>query len=107
MQQVHKAPRGGRLTGVMRAVTIEISENPLVGSAQSGEDFVREAKLLLFAKLFELGRVSSGKAAEACAMTRVEFLLAMGKLGVPLVQLDAEELERELADACGACRRGQ
>lgn len=24
MQQVHKAPRGGRLTGVMRAVTIEI-----------------------------------------------------------------------------------
>jgi predicted HTH domain antitoxin len=87
----------------MRAVTIEISENPLVGSAQSGEDFVREAKLLLFAKLFELGRVSSGKAAEACAMTRVEFLLAMGKL----VQLDAEELERELADACGACRRGQ
>jgi predicted HTH domain antitoxin len=99
MQQVHKAPRGGRLTGVMRAVTIEIPESVLVGSGQSGEDFVREAKLLLFAKLFELGRISSGKAAEACAMTRVEFLLAMGKLGVPLVQLDAEELKRELADA--------
>jgi len=99
MQQVHKAPRGGRLTRVMRAVTIEIPENVLVGSGQSGEDFVREAKLLLFAKLFELGRVSSGKAAEACAMTRVEFLLAMGKLGVPLVQLDAEELKRELGDA--------
>jgi hypothetical protein len=32
-------------------------------------------------------------------MTRVEFLLAMGRPGVPLVQLDAEELECEIADA--------
>jgi hypothetical protein len=37
----------------MRAVTIEIPEKVLVGSGQSGEDFAREAKLLLFAKLFK------------------------------------------------------
>jgi predicted HTH domain antitoxin len=84
---------------VMRAVTIEIPENLLVGSGQSAEDFAKEAKLLLLAKLFELGRVSSGKAAEACGMTRVEFLLAAGKLGVSPVQLDADELKRELTDA--------
>ena len=52
----------------MRAVTIEIPENVLVGSGQSTEDFAKEAKLLLFAKLFELGRISSGKAAETCGM---------------------------------------
>lgn len=84
---------------MMRAVTIEIPENVLVGSGQSTEDFAKEAKLLLFAKLFELGRISSGKAAETCGMTRVEFLLAVGKLGVSPVQLDADELKRELADA--------
>jgi predicted HTH domain antitoxin len=83
----------------MRAVTIEIPENILVGSGQSSEEFAREAKLLLLAKLFELGRVSSGKAAEVCGMTRVEFLLSMGKLGVSLVQLDSDELKREIADA--------
>ena len=55
----------------MRAVTIEIPENILLGSGQSSEEFAREAKLLLLAKLFELGRVSSGKAAEICNMTRV------------------------------------
>ena len=98
-KHVQKRLETGRLEGVMRSVTIEIPENVLVGSGQSGEDFAREAKLLLFAKLFELGRVSSGKAAEACVMTRVEFLMSMGRLGVPLVQLDAEELKRELADA--------
>ncbi len=83
----------------MRAVTIEIPENILVGSGQSSEEFAREARLLLLAKLFELGRVSSGKAAEACGMTRVEFLLSVGKLGVSLAQLDSDELKRELADA--------
>lgn len=83
----------------MRAVAIEIPENILVGSGQSSEEFAREARLLLLAKLFELGRVSSGKAAEACGMTRVEFLLSVGKLGVSLVQLDSDELRRELADA--------
>jgi hypothetical protein len=43
-------------------------------------------------------RVSSGKAAETCGMSRVEFLLAAGRLGVSLVQLDADELKRELGD---------
>jgi predicted HTH domain antitoxin len=83
----------------MRAVTIEIPENVLVGSGQSAEDFAKEAKVMLLAKLFELGRVSSGKAAEVCGMSRVEFLLALGRLGVSPVQLSADELKRELADA--------
>ena len=83
----------------MHAVTIEIPENILLGSGQSREEFAREARLLLLAKLFELGRVSSGRAAEVCGMTRVEFLLSMGKLGVSLAQLDSDELKRELADA--------
>jgi predicted HTH domain antitoxin len=84
---------------VIRAVTIEIPENVLVGSGQSTEEFAKEAKLLLFAKLFDLGRISSGKAAELCGMTRIDFLLAVGKLGISPVQLDADELKRELVDA--------
>ena len=83
----------------MRAVTIEIPENVLVGTGQSKADFVREAKLLLFAKLFELGRMSSGKAAEACELTRPEFLLAIGKLGGSPVQLDSDELRRQRTDS--------
>lgn len=80
-------------------MTIEIPENVLVGSGQSTEEFAKEAKLLLFAKLFDLGRISSGKAAELCGMTRIDFLLAVGKLGISPVQLDADELKRELVDA--------
>lgn len=82
----------------MRVVTIEIPESILLGFGQSTQDFAKEAKLLLLAKLFELGRVTSGTAAEACGMTRVDFLLAAGKLGASPVQLDSDELDREIWD---------
>ena len=81
----------------MPALRIEIPEEFLVASGQSREEFVREAKFLLAAKLFELGRLSSGRAAELCQMGRVDFLFAVGRLGVPVVNLDEEELKRELA----------
>ncbi len=81
----------------MPALTIEIPEDVLAASGQSREEFVREAKLLLAAKLFELGRLSSGKAAQLCGMGRVEFLFAVGRMGIPVIDLDEEELKRELA----------
>lgn len=45
---------------------------------------MREAKCLLALKLFELGRLSSGKAAEMCGMNRVDFILLVGRSGVPV-----------------------
>ncbi len=81
----------------MPALTIEIPEDVLVASGQSREEFIREAKFLLAAKLFELGRLSSGKAAQLCGMGRVEFLFAAGRMGIPVIDLDEEELKRELA----------
>jgi predicted HTH domain antitoxin len=64
-------------------VTIELPESVLVVTGQSREEFVREAKLILAAKLFEEGRISSGKDAELCAMPRVDFLLAVAGTGWP------------------------
>lgn len=82
----------------MQTVTIDLPESVLLATGQSREEFTREAKFLLAAKLFELGRLSSGKAAQICAMQRIEFILAMGRLGIPVVQLDEEELAREFED---------
>lgn len=79
----------------MQSVTIDLPESVLLSTGQSREEFTREAKFLLAAKLFELGRLSSGKAAQICDMQRFEFILAAGKLGIPAAQLDEEELARE------------
>jgi predicted HTH domain antitoxin len=56
------------------------------------------AQLLLMAalKMFELGKLSSGKAAELAGLTRVEFLEACGRYRVSHFNLPDEEVEAEL-----------
>jgi predicted HTH domain antitoxin len=72
-------------------IHIDIPESILLSTGQSQEDFVHEAKFLLALKLFELGRLSSGKAAEMCGMNRVDFILLAGRSGVPVADLDDTE----------------
>ena len=83
----------------MGMVTIELPESVLVATGRSREEFVREAKVILAAKLFEEGRISSGKGAEICSMPRVDFLLEMGRRKIPIIQFDEAELEREFENA--------
>ena len=46
---------------------------------------------MLALKLYEVGRLSSGKAGKLCGMGRVEFLFTAGRAGVPVVALDGHE----------------
>ncbi len=82
----------------MNTITIDLPESVLLTTGQSHDEFVKEAKFLLMAKLFEMGRISSGKAAEICDMPRIDFIYTVGKMGIPVVQLDEEELKREFED---------
>ncbi|HEX7184056.1 MAG TPA: UPF0175 family protein [Thermoanaerobaculia bacterium] len=83
----------------MGVIHIDLPESVLLATGQSQEEFVKEAKFFVALKLFELGRVSSGRAAELCGMGRVEFLLFAGRAGVPVADLDEAELDREFTDA--------
>ena len=83
----------------MSVIQVELPESLLAATGQSQEEFIKEAKFLLALKLFELGRLSSGRAAELCSMPRIDFLLTAGRMGVPVADLDAEELDREFIDA--------
>jgi len=82
----------------MGVIHIDLPESVLLTTGQSQEEFVKEAKFLLALKLFELGRLSSGRAADLCGLPRVDFLLFAGKAGVPVADLDEEELSREFRD---------
>jgi hypothetical protein len=86
----------------MSPVKIELPANILLAVGQSREQFIKEATFLLALKLFELGRLSSGKAAETCGLNRVDFLLSAGRLGAPVADLDDEELTREFRDVPAA-----
>jgi predicted HTH domain antitoxin len=83
----------------MPNLSIEIPEDVLVASSQSREEFLAEATFVLAAKLYDLGRLSSGRAAQLCNMNRVDFLLKLHTVGVSAIQLDEEEIEEELRNA--------
>lgn len=58
---------------------------------------IAEAKLLLAAKLFELGRLSLGQAAELAGYSKATFMELLGSLNIPVFDYPAEELQEELA----------
>lgn len=67
-------------------------------------EFEREARLAMAAKLFETGKLTSGQAARLVGMARVAFLSELGRLGVSAIQVEPDELERDLATAEAAAR---
>jgi len=79
----------------MNTVMFELPIDALALPGVSPESLASEAKFMLALKLFEVGRFSSGKAGKLCGMGRVEFLLAAGRAGVPVVALDDDELSAE------------
>ena len=61
-------------------------------------DELRSQILLMAAlKMYELGKLSSGKAAELAGLSRVEFLEMCGRYRVPIFNYPPEELQAELA----------
>lgn len=65
----------------------------------SDAEFAGELRFLAAVKLYELGRLSSGKAAELAGMGRVEFLWSLASVGVPAINLRDEEIELEVSAA--------
>lgn len=77
-------------------LTIEYADDLLFTLGISDKEFSEEAKLLLAAKLYELGRISSGQAAHLAGKSRVEFLFSLSRLNVPMSNLREEDLKDEL-----------
>ncbi|MDQ3686650.1 MAG: UPF0175 family protein [Acidobacteriota bacterium] len=77
-------------------LTIEYGDDVLLNLSVSPEQFAAEAKFLLAAKLYELGRLSAGQAAKFAGRERVEFLFALRNINLPMSNLTLDELENEL-----------
>jgi len=80
-------------------LTIPYSDSVLLETSLTRTEFEREAVFILAAKLYELGRLSSGKAAEFCGKERVDFLLALPRVGVPISNLQPEDVDDEVSFA--------
>jgi len=82
-----------------RTLTIDYGDDLLAGLGLSPDEFSEEARFLLAAKLYELGRATAGQAAALCRKSRIEFLLALPRVGVAVSNLRPEDADAEAAFA--------
>lgn len=76
-------------------IEIKYTEDVLLSLKESREEFEDEARYLLALKLYELGKMSSGKAAKIAGLSRVAFLQRLGRFKVSPFQMGLEEILEE------------
>ena len=64
-----------------------------------------QIRLMAALKMFELGKLSSGKAAELAGLSRVEFLEMCGRYRVSVFNFSPDELEAEVTADLEAAQR--
>lgn len=80
-------------------ISIEIPESVLQAANADATTFAGELRTLAAVKLYEMARLSSGKAADLAGMSRVEFLLNLGKYQLFPFSQELQELESERASS--------
>jgi len=78
----------------IRQIVINVPDKVLLATKSDEATFAREVAMLAAIKLYELGRLSSGRAAELAGIPRVEFLLALQRYKVFPLAAELDDLDR-------------
>jgi predicted HTH domain antitoxin len=81
----------------MTEVMINVPESASLTLKVPTEDLGKELLFAAAVKLFELGKLSSGAAAELASVPKPLFLAKLADYGVVTFDLKKEELQREMA----------
>lgn len=90
-----------------RAITLELPDDLDLAVKTTPEELGAQIRLMAVLKMFELGKLSSGKAAELAGMSRVEFFEMCGRYRVPVFNYTPEELEAELKQDVEQARKSK
>ncbi len=82
----------------MHTLSLSYPDDLLITSGKSPQALEAELAFLLAVKLFELRRLSLGKAAVFCRMKKLQFMYELGQLQIPVINLDDDQIADELRD---------
>lgn len=79
----------------MSEITLSIADQSLIALNLSPQQAGEELRLAAAVKLYELGRLSSGAAAQLAGVSKPVFLVKLGEYGVDTFRMSKEELQQE------------
>ncbi|MBD3181391.1 UPF0175 family protein [Candidatus Poribacteria bacterium] len=80
----------------MKTIKITLSDEILISMKETPENFSREIKMAAAAKFYEMGKLSSGRAAELAGISRISFLQSLSMYKVPIFSMTETELKQDL-----------
>ncbi|MCY7276703.1 MAG: UPF0175 family protein [Phormidesmis sp. CAN_BIN44] len=83
----------------MQTVEIQLPDTVFSALRKAPDEFVQEMRIAAAVKWYELGEVSQGKAAEVAGLSRSDFISALTRYKVSVLQYTSEELAQELMNA--------
>lgn len=83
----------------MHTIQIELPDEILFSLKETPEGVSRVIRMAAAAKLYELGKLSSGRAAELAGIPRVSFLQALAQYGVSIFEYSGEDIAQDMRNA--------
>ncbi len=83
----------------MEKIILEIPEEILISLKETPTELSRDIRMLAAVKLYEMGKLSSGRAAQLAGIPRVSFLQSLSRYGISMFELTHEELKQDYESA--------
>jgi predicted HTH domain antitoxin len=88
----------------MQSIVMSLPDDLAASIEMTPEELASQVRLMAALKMFELGKISTGKAAELAGLSKLDFIEACARYHVSMFNYKPEEIEAELRSDLEAIR---